>query len=247
MTKPFKIKKTPLKPKVNFNYSKQRKGQDAKTLLYTPKAKKIIRENKGLLKNMLLMVKENKEKIRNINYSIRKVKIPKNDSTYSYGNTVNAYVLRLKDGTKYYIKQAGNNVVGEMAALKYLEKLGFNTIPVNFAMSMPIYFKKFNETAKISFIAYDFTNLKTVSKMLLEKKITIKEHKMIERKLEKISKDLKEKKLMRDVSVNNCFIDIKTRKLYLFDPIVDYEVKFVEDVLINNKASSRYVVDIDKY
>jgi serine/threonine protein kinase len=232
---------------LHFNQSKQVEIKEPKVLLYTDSAKKVISENKGLMKDLFNMAKSDAVNIiKNEKYIIKKVKIPEFDPLYSYGNTLNAYTVKLRNGKKYYIKFTGRNVVGEMAALKYLERLGFNTIPVHFAISVPVYFEKFNETSRMSFIAYDFTNFKTVSQMRAENKITEAEFSNIERRIKGLLNHFHQnRRLLRDISTNNCFIDIKTKKLYLFDPIIDKEVDFVNDILLNKNHDPSKIYTVD--
>jgi hypothetical protein len=229
--------------KYNIIESKFIEGQNHK-LAYSQKGRKILSENKGLLKAF-----------REMNHKkLTKYKDPKNRFTIKKVNnkiktsTNEMYIIRIKKGKKkYFVKEINEeptpnskyptfdkklkihlNGFYEMKALKILKDLGINIIDAHLGY--------LNIKSKKAYIIYDFTNLKILQELIDKKKIDpeeisrikekimdakiIIENSLYDRKYDINSQNgiIKGPRDMGDLVATNLFYEIKTKKMYFFDP-----------------------------
>jgi len=211
--------------KFNYNetYIAKYRG---KKLIYNDFAKKIIQENPGILKAMDYLSSIASER-RFVDpkgkFEILRVteSIVKNDSTRSRGSyTKNSFVISINDAKKhkFYIKESEygielNEFVTVNTIEKYVANYGFKIIKPHLSYLNP------NKVR--NYIAYDFTNKLTVLDALKLNKIPEYLHNQIKAKLEDLHFSLLSlHNIDVDISelgTRNCFIDLKTNELYLFD------------------------------
>jgi serine/threonine protein kinase len=222
--------------------SKFRETENHK-LAYSQKGRKMLSENKGLLKAF-----------REMNHKkLTKYKDPKGRFTIEKVNnkiktsTNEMYIIKInKDNKKYFVKEINENPTPnsryptfnnklkihlngfyEMKAIKVLKSLGINIIDAHFSY--------LNIKSKKAYIVYDFTNLQTVKELTDNHKLTLKESISISRKREIIEsiidkgldnhKYLKSKNTnitgptnIRDLVPNNLLYNTKTKEIYILDP-----------------------------
>lgn len=209
--------------------------EKGKKLSYNLYAKKLISENPGLLKAFDYLVKNKSEK-RFVSDKekfeiLRVTNIVKNNKReIACGFTNEAFVLTLnkyKPPKRFFIKYSLDyrgklSLTQELISLKYIEKIakehGFEIIKPHFA------FDNFNK--KGSFIAYDFSYLKTLRETSVGTTINTEYNKIINKIID-LKIDLCKNLGINstDITEKNIFIDmsIKPYKLYLFDTYFEKE------------------------
>jgi len=162
-----------------------------KKLAYSEHGKKIVSENKGLLKAFLEM---DKKKLSKYVDPHNKFIITKLKASNKGSNICESYKIHIKDKNRiYFIKEINkhenlsqirsfqekiNSLLDgyhEMKAITILKDLGIDVIKAHFSY--------LNPKSQKAYIAYDFTNLKTVKELVKEKKISKSEINRIENKI----------------------------------------------------------------
>jgi hypothetical protein len=164
-------------------------------LAYSEHGKDIISKNKGLFKAFLEMDKQKLSKYKDPNnkFIIERLKVKRQSKNASetYKIIINGKIIE-----KYFVKEIneeGNprnkytfygqikeqlDGYHEMKAITILEDLGIDVIKAHFSYLNP-YSKK-------TYIAYEFSNLKTVKELVKQKKISSEELQKIKNKILKL-------------------------------------------------------------
>jgi len=122
----------------------------------------------------------------------------------------------------FFVKQKGNSnnnlTLGEMLAQNIMKKHGIKTIDSHAAY----YGVDWEHTAQKSLVVYDFTTMLTVNDAIKLNKLTKTDIENIEIKLKNLDKLIKEKKypIWDYAKSKHCFIDINTKEIYMFDPMI---------------------------
>lgn len=201
-----------------------------KELGYNKHAKKVIRENPGILKAVYEFSRTNHI---NPNYGFKII----SKRPTAGQNTDRAYILDIKN-KKYYVKETNDTLqhsmstfaekynvgldgVSEHKGIEFLRQKNIETIKAHFSYTDPV--------SKRSFIAYDFVQLKTLAELYSSGKINNKNLTKIKQKLEKIKRDLNrqfyknglpEYSGILDIAIDNVFYSKKQKKYYIFDPFL---------------------------
>jgi hypothetical protein len=217
-------------------------------LIYSAEAKKNISENKHLIKIFLELFKSNSIEAKTITLkSGKKVLISLKEIKDSISNsyhTNNFYLFSIKSKSetkKYFVKfvkdsldiKKGFNGINEITALDIIKKIGFNVVPAHFS------YVDYN--ANKSFIFYEFQDKLIDAEKAYKKKIidgddVLKIKQKLKRAELKINKELStyqglkvhpKNKIynvypnkFKDFSALPVFIDPKTKKLYIYDPLL---------------------------
>lgn len=204
-----------------------------KELGYSMHAKQVIRENPGLLKAM-----HEVSKIKKAYYEDPKGRFQiLNQKPKAGRNTNESYIFKTKD-KKYFIKEIndtskdrdysfdikhkhGRDGVSEHIALELLKEQGVDVIHAHFSYVDPI--------SKKSFIAYEFSQLKTLDELYRSGEITAIKYKNIKQQIKYIEKEINSKfhsyglnkyKQIWDIDTDNVFYSLGRNKFYVFDPIL---------------------------
>jgi hypothetical protein len=228
------IKKNKLaKSKQNFVFKENSiKTKGSKAILYNKYIKSIIKEIPDLLTNFSKFSRSNEYRyvdpkgrfeIINVINQIKGRGATANEyDIISKGNKAQVLIIKKPIKTTFFIKQ--NNslpkevIIGETLVINLLKKRGIKTIDSHLA-----YKSKNNISSKEkSFVVYDFTNKLTVKDAIQLNKFTQIELNLINTKMKNIIKNIETSK----IPINNYrnkdhyFIDLKTKELYFFDPLV---------------------------
>ncbi|MDD4049773.1 MAG: hypothetical protein PHX47_02070 [Candidatus ainarchaeum sp.] len=250
-----KEKKTTLQPKINFSLKKAIKGKKEKLeittkenkykkIMYTKKAKDLIKNTPGLLREIreYLEGKKYRPKVYTVFLDKEKVRLRIEEINRPSKNSIltnNFYKIEIKDGKeihKFFVKKkkiTTNTLccIGtrEMQALDIINQAGFNIIKPHFAYKIK---------GKESFIFYEYQDkIIDAEKAFLERKINSEDIKQISRKLNNLETRINdfikvkypnENFKITDISSNTqknkhalpVFIDFENKKLFLFDPIL---------------------------
>jgi hypothetical protein len=253
--KEFNKNNSKIKFKINKSFLEMdiiKSKRPRRALIYTQKAKELISffRKERIFKEILDMSVKISD-ISIFNPSIKKevpgkfILIAKRfDNAVSF-NCKKTYTIKFLEGPKgkYFIKEGNiHYTVFEHLALNYLEKLGFNVIK-------PVLSYSSNSR---NFIVYEHTHLPTLYS--LKRKINPKKYSSLIKKLNQIKEILSKESILKkqiiekypfienfkivDIREQNVFYDSKLDKLYLFDPILDFDVH--KNKLPNKKYVSNY-------
>ena len=211
-------------------------------LAYSPKGRKILSENKGLLKAFREMNKKKLPKYKDPKgrFTIEKV------SNKIKTSTNEMYIIKInKNNKKYFVKEINEeptpnskcstfdnklkahlNGFYEMKAIKILKSLGINIIDAHLSY--------LNIKSKKAYIVYDFTNLQTIKELADNNKLTLKESISISRKREIIESII-------DKGLNNQEY-IKSKNTNVTGP-TNIQDLFPHNLLYNTKTKEIYIID----
>lgn len=191
-------------------------------LAYSTNAKKIVHNTPELIKNFLILSKTDSPKF--IDPKKRYQIIKESKIVGSNSNQIYKLIIKTKSGTKkYFIKEMrqwinpthemlkrGANAFHELKAIEKLKELGISVIDAHLA-----YVDKDS-----SFIVYDYIeNMPVLWSAMNEGLISKEEYEKFNYKLKQLKFEIKDKYLISDINSMNTFIDLKTKRLYLFDPL----------------------------
>ena len=195
---------------------------NSRQLAYSKNAKKIIHNTPEIIKSFLILSKtDNPEFIdpKNRYHIIKETKIMGQNS-----NQIYKLIIKTKSGTKkYFIKEMkqwinpthemlkrGANAFHELKAIEKLKELGISVIDAHLAYA----------DKDRSFIIYDYIeNLPVLWSAMKDRLISKEEYDKLNYKLKQLKSEIKNKYLISDINSMNTFIDLKTKRLYLFDPL----------------------------
>jgi len=240
---PKLFKGTPLKIK-ELEKNKIISTQYYKGIAYTQEAKNIIHTIPGIMTEIKKVItNQNSEKIiqkKGENWEYKIQKIPKNElMAKTVRDSPSHIILETKingKSKKYFLKahlrtlpiHYGINGVSEIKAIEILKQNGIEIIPAHFAMN----FKYKNKNYTI--IAYEYIPFPTLSVAIengaIRKETAISLLNNIKGKVYEINKKIKPYYIW-DIKSQNIFIDLKTKKLYVFDPaLTNPQNSFQEDI-----------------
>jgi hypothetical protein len=234
----YNVSKVPNKIHVQYNHKKRIHTitgmVENRKLVYNDFVKNLIRKNPGIIKAINFLEKsisENKYidplgrfEITNFTRSII--------NTYERGGYINsAFFIEVIDDAKkhlFFLKKQSVSSVHELILLKSIEKIanenGFNIIQPHLAFENRS--KLLDYGQRKNYILYDFTYKLTVADAIKLNKISALDFENINSKLNKLADLLQQKYKMPidDLNTNNCYIDLKTKELYLLDPSLQKDV-----------------------